>query len=76
MSNNDIDFCYLGHQVHVHREPCPGGWLGDPNTMLQVAIDGVPVHVPGIWSAYYSDGDKGIELLIKALLKRTVEMSG
>ena len=62
------EFKYKGHHVQVCRRYVPGGWLGDPNMAFSVMIDDCSTRVPGIWNAYQSDGEKGVDLVIKAYL--------
>ena len=65
---NDIEFTHRGHQVQVSHKNVPVEFQGGDDMMFTVLIDGRKTKVPGIWNAYKKASNKGVELVVKALL--------
>ena len=65
---NDIEFIYRGHQVQVSHKSVPAEYQGVNDVIFTVLLDGRRIKVPGIWSAYKKASNKGVELVIMAML--------
>ncbi len=65
---NKMVFTHRGHRVEVSHASVTVEFQGANDMKFNVIIDGQRTVVPGIWNAYKKASNKGIELVVKALL--------
>ena len=64
----DFEFDYKGHTIQIALQRVPAAWMGDPETIVTVLIDGHKTVVPGIWRAYHTHGEEGVKMVIRTYL--------